>query len=66
MGMLGRFSVLVAALCVALGAAAQSGPQVTEAKLKELEEKKLAARAVYKMLKALSDRHAKTSKNFWN
>jgi len=33
MGMLGRFSVLVAALCVALGAAAQSGPQVTEAKL---------------------------------
>jgi TRAP-type C4-dicarboxylate transport system substrate-binding protein len=42
------------------------GAQVTEAKLKELEEKKLPARAVYKMLKALSDRHAKTSKNFWN
>ena len=42
------------------------GGQVTEAKLKELEEKKLPARAVYKALKALSDRHAKTSKSFWN
>jgi TRAP-type C4-dicarboxylate transport system substrate-binding protein len=42
------------------------GAQVTEARLKELEEKKLPARAVYQMMKALSDRHAKTSKNFWN
>jgi TRAP-type transport system periplasmic protein len=42
------------------------GAQVTEAKLKELEGKGLPAREVYKQMRALSDRHAKDSKNFWN
>src|SRR5438552_934598 len=42
------------------------GDQVIEAKLKELEDKKLPARAVYKQMKSLSEKHAKTSKNFWN
>ena len=41
------------------------GEQVIEAKLKELEAKKLPARAVYQQMKALSEKHAKTSKNFW-
>ncbi len=41
------------------------GDQVIEAKLKELEDRKLPARAVYKQMKSLSDQHAKTSKNFW-
>jgi TRAP-type transport system periplasmic protein len=42
------------------------GAQVTETKLKELEGKGLPAREVYKQMKALSERHAKDSKNFWN
>jgi TRAP-type C4-dicarboxylate transport system substrate-binding protein len=42
------------------------GAQVTEAKLKELEGKGLPARAVYKEMKALSEKHARDSKNFWN
>ncbi len=42
------------------------GAQVTEAKLKELEGKGLPAREVYRQMKALSEQHAKTSKNFWN
>jgi TRAP-type C4-dicarboxylate transport system substrate-binding protein len=42
------------------------GAQVTEAKLKELEGKGLPARAVYNDMKALSEKHAKSSKNFWN
>jgi len=41
------------------------GDQVIEAKLKELEDKKLPARAVYQQMKSLSDKHSKTSKNFW-
>jgi TRAP-type C4-dicarboxylate transport system substrate-binding protein len=41
------------------------GDQVVQAKLKELEEKKLPARAVYQQMKALSEKHAKSSKNFW-
>src|SRR2546422_643836 len=41
------------------------GDQVIEAKLKELEDRKLPARAVYKQMKSLSEKHAKTSKNFW-
>jgi len=44
----------------------RTGAQVTEAKIKELEGKGLAARAVYTMMKALSEKHSKTSKNFWN
>jgi len=42
------------------------GAQVTEAKLKELQGKGLPAREVYKLMRSLSDRHAKDSKNFWN
>jgi len=42
------------------------GEQVTEAKLKELEGKGLPARAAFMLIKSLSERHAKTSRNFWN
>jgi TRAP-type C4-dicarboxylate transport system substrate-binding protein len=42
------------------------GAQVTEAKLKELEAKGLPARAVHRMMKELSEKHAKSSRNFWN
>jgi len=42
------------------------GAQVTEARLKELEAKKLPARAVYRRMKDLSAKHEKTSKSFWN
>ena len=38
----------------------------TEAKVKELEGKGMPARAIYTMMKSLSEKHAKTSKNFWN
>ena len=39
---------------------------MTEAKLKEFEGKGLPAREVYKQMRALSEQHAKDSKNFWN
>ena len=42
------------------------GAEVSEAKIKELEGKGLPARAVYDKMRELSDKHAKTSKNFWN
>jgi TRAP-type C4-dicarboxylate transport system substrate-binding protein len=42
------------------------GAEVTQAKLKELEGKGLPAREVFKMMQALSEKHAKTSRNFWN
>jgi len=42
------------------------GAEVSEAKLKELEAKGLPARAVYNQMKALAEKNAKTSKNFWN
>lgn len=42
------------------------GEQVAEAKIKELEGKGLPARAVYNLMRELSAKHAKTSKNFWN
>ncbi|MGZ3411677.1 MAG: TRAP transporter substrate-binding protein [Xanthobacteraceae bacterium] len=42
------------------------GAEVDEAKLKELEDKGLPARDVYKMMKTLAEKHSKTSKNFWN
>ena len=42
------------------------GAQVTEAKLKELEGKGLPARAAFKMMQSLSEKHSKTSRNFWN
>jgi TRAP-type C4-dicarboxylate transport system substrate-binding protein len=42
------------------------GAEVAEAKVKELEGKGLPARAVYSTMKALAEKHAKTSKNFWD
>src|SRR3990172_1390354 len=42
------------------------GAQVTEAKLKELEGKGLPARQAFAQIKSLSEKHAKTSRNFWN
>jgi TRAP-type C4-dicarboxylate transport system substrate-binding protein len=42
------------------------GAQVGEARIKDLEGKGLPARAVYAMMKSLADKHAKTSKNFWD
>ena len=41
------------------------GAEVTEAKLKELEGRKLPAREAFKQIQALSEKHAKTSRNFW-
>jgi bifunctional DNA-binding transcriptional regulator/antitoxin component of YhaV-PrlF toxin-antitoxin module len=43
----------------------KTGQQVVDARLRELEAKKLPARAVYGMMKSLSEKHAKSSKNFW-
>jgi TRAP-type C4-dicarboxylate transport system substrate-binding protein len=42
------------------------GSQVTFTKIKELEDKGLPARVVYEQMRTLSEKHAKTSKNFWN
>jgi TRAP-type C4-dicarboxylate transport system substrate-binding protein len=42
------------------------GSQVTFTKIKELEDKGLPARAVYDQMRALSEKHAKTSRSFWN
>jgi TRAP-type C4-dicarboxylate transport system substrate-binding protein len=42
------------------------GAEVSEAKVKELEAKGLPARAVYSTMRELSEKAAKTSKNFWN
>jgi len=42
------------------------GSQVTFTKIKELEDKKLPARAVYEQMRSLAEKHSKTSKNFWN
>jgi hypothetical protein len=42
------------------------GAEVAEARIKELEGKGMPARAIYTMMKSLSDKHAKTSKNFWD
>src|SRR5437762_3433181 len=42
------------------------GAEVSEAKIKEYEGKGMPARAVYTAMRGLSDKHAKTSKNFWN
>ena len=42
------------------------GAEVSEAKIKELQDKGLPARQVYDMMRALATRHAATSKNFWN
>jgi TRAP-type C4-dicarboxylate transport system substrate-binding protein len=42
------------------------GAEVAEARVKELEGKGMPARAIYTMMKTLADKHAQTSKNFWN
>ena len=42
------------------------GVEVAEATLKGHEAKGLPARAVYSSMRALSEKNAKTSKNFWN
>jgi TRAP-type C4-dicarboxylate transport system substrate-binding protein len=42
------------------------GADVSEARVKELEGKGMPARAIHAMMKALSEKHAKTSKNFWD
>jgi TRAP-type transport system periplasmic protein len=44
----------------------KAGADVAEAKLKELEGKGMPARAVHGMLTSLAEKHAKTSKSFWN
>jgi len=41
------------------------GAEVAEKTIADLEAKKLPAREAYAMMKALADKHAKTSKNFW-
>jgi TRAP-type transport system periplasmic protein len=41
------------------------GSQVTFTRIKELDDKGLPARAVYDRMRSLADKHAKTSKNFW-
>jgi len=42
------------------------GAEVGEAKVKELDGKGLPARAVHGAMKSLADKHAKSSKNFWD
>ena len=42
------------------------GAEVAEAKVKELEGKGMPAREIYTLMKSLSEKQAKTSKNFWN
>jgi TRAP-type C4-dicarboxylate transport system substrate-binding protein len=42
------------------------GAEVAEAKVQGLEGKGLPARAVYITMKSLAEKHAKTSKNFWD
>jgi TRAP-type transport system periplasmic protein len=42
------------------------GAEVAEAKVKELDGKGMPARAIYTTIKSLADKHAKTSKNFWD
>lgn len=42
------------------------GAEVSEAKIKELQDKGLPARQVYDMMRALAAKHTPTSKNFWN
>jgi TRAP-type transport system periplasmic protein len=42
------------------------GAEVSEAKIKEYESKGMPAREIYNTMRQLSEKHAKTSKNFWN
>jgi TRAP-type transport system periplasmic protein len=41
------------------------GAEVAEAKVKELDGKGMPARAIHTAMKSLAEKHAKTSKNFW-
>jgi hypothetical protein len=43
----------------------KTGDEVIEARLKELEGKGLPARAAFDMIRSLSERHSKDSRNFW-
>jgi TRAP-type C4-dicarboxylate transport system substrate-binding protein len=42
------------------------GAEVADKHLKDLEAKGMPVRAVYDQIKALAEKHSKTSKNFWN
>ena len=42
------------------------GADLSERHVKELEAKGLPARAAYNLMRALSEKHSKTSKSFWN
>ena len=42
------------------------GAEVSEAKVKEYDSKGMPGRAVYDQMRALAEKHSKTSKNFWN
>src|SRR5262245_3873117 len=42
------------------------GAEVSESKVKEYEAKGMPARDIYNTMRQLSEKHAKTSKNFWN
>lgn len=42
------------------------GAELSEKHIREMDAKGLPASAVYKMMRELSDRHSKTSRNFWN
>ena len=44
----------------------QIGAEVSEAKIKEYESKGMPGRTVYDTMRSLAERHAKTSKSFWN
>jgi hypothetical protein len=42
------------------------GADLAQKNVKELDAKGLPASAAYGMMRSLSDKHSKTSKNFWN
>jgi len=44
----------------------KAGAQITEAKLNDLEAKGMPARQAFALIKSLSEKHAKDSRNFWN
>jgi TRAP-type C4-dicarboxylate transport system substrate-binding protein len=44
----------------------KAAAEVTEARLKELEARGLPAREAFKLIRSLSEKHARTSRNFWN
>jgi len=44
----------------------KTGAQITEARLKDLEAKGLPARQAFSLIQSLSEKHAKSSRNFWH